>query len=95
VDLEIVVTNSAEKQISFGQFGFSHSGCSLMTAHRDPATNLHTIKCSCGLELEFEDNGVAMSNIIDAVTDGEKRYLPENSFKSNIAANLLIIPDQS
>lgn len=90
--IEISVRQSQDDQdLGIGNYEFAHIGCNPMQRHRNPATSDYTLRCQCGIEVLFPQDGVAAGTITDTVIDGETRQLPAKSFKSDQVSEIWIV----
>jgi hypothetical protein len=97
MDTQITVATPSEDHISFGDFTFGHDGCAQphMSKYRNPATNQYTLRCNCGLELTFENQGAAMGAFVDSVISREPMALPPGTFMSDKPRHVVVRPIDS
>lgn len=69
-----------------------HRPCSLALAkHRDPATNIYTLCCECGLEIVLRADGASM-DIVRTSIDEQPRLLKNDEVVSNPQGSIVIEP---
>lgn len=93
MDAQINVTSASEDHISFRDFTFNHHGCAYpMSKYRNPATDQYTLRCGCGFEVRFDNQGPASEAIVDAMLTQSDRTLPTDSYVSDQARTVIAHP---
>ena len=90
-----VLPLSDSRPISFSDLELFHIGCTpgTMQIHTNPATNVYSLSCNCGLNIELTNNGTAEKVIIRTAIDNNSReLLPADSFLSHMADEVAIEP---
>lgn len=89
-----VLPLSDDRAISFSDLELFHAGCTseTMQKYRNPVTNLYSLRCECGLNIELIEAGTAENLIICTAIDNQCGILPTGSFSSNTADKILIEP---
>jgi len=95
VSIEILQPLSIDKEISFSDLELFHVGCmpGTMQIRRNPATNLYSLRCDCGLMIELTDDCIAKNMISrTAIYNQTRGVLPTGSFSSNTTDEIVIEP---
>jgi len=93
MDITLKLVNANGSPVtSLGAVEFAHGGCGPMIKHRNPATNEYSLHCGCSLDVNFPDMGDAHREILAATSDGLTRNLPVDSFTSNRADSIRLLP---
>jgi hypothetical protein len=87
-----VAKPSYDRETAFSDLHLFHAGCTrgALRAHRNPAMNLYSLLCGCGLAIELAPDGIAQREIQLTAINGELRELPKGSFSSNVAGEIAV-----
>ena len=94
INLGIIARNDNE-ETDFSESKIQHANCKQtinpeMVIKRNPATNVYSLVCNCGLSIEFEQSGKAESTIIRCAIDQLEHELPNGSYISNFEGPVVI-----
>lgn len=91
--IEITVFNpGGDRETSFDNFQYNHSGCGVVTQRRDLISSEYTLHCNCGIEIIFSHQGIVYDQIVSSVTDELPCILIEGGYSSNHLARIKVIP---
>ena len=87
-----VAPHQDDGEISFGDIQIRHRACdhSVTTVRRNPATGAHSLRCNCGLEIQFHESGGVETEIVYSAIDRQSRTIPENLYSANRAGALVV-----
>jgi hypothetical protein len=83
---------AGDAETSFADLALRHAGClsNGLKRFRNPATDIYSLTCACGLSLTFPSLGTTVAAIQRTAIDGRTRTLPEGSYSSSDASPVLI-----
>lgn len=90
-----VLPLSDDRDISLSDLELFHVGYApgIMRIIRNPATNLYSLRCGCGLTIDLTADGIAENVILRTAIDNQtQEVLPTCSFLSNRADEVSIEP---
>ena len=94
--IEILVKPAEdEESLGIGNYDFKHIGCGPMRVHRNPATSQYTLRCTCDIEIFFDQGGVADNTITKTVIDQQARSLPDKSFISGQVTEVRVVSESA
>lgn len=82
----------ADDAMSFPDLIMAHRGCepTTLARHRDPATDVYSLRCTCGLELSLQNGGAAIQEIQMTAIDQMQRTLPTASYRCNRPGRVVV-----
>lgn len=82
--ITLEVTPVADQESEIRLQSFKHIECGRGDFHkfRNPVTNYCEFRCTCGLELGFENMGIAARTIMRTAIDSQQRRLPIGSYQT-------------
>jgi len=91
IEVEPVTDN---EEISFYNLELFHFGCTLepINKHRNPITNIFTLKCGCGLEVLFSDEYTGTTTILRTAIDKQQREIKKEDYHSNRVGPFIVAP---
>ena len=91
LQLEVALLEDNEP-LSFHHLKVFHSSCpsGAMTHYRNPATNDHSLRCGCGIEIVFRAGSEGLVVVERTAIDGVHRSLETGTFMCSSASEISV-----
>ena len=82
--IEVEPTKDSEP-LSYSNLIIAHVGCESdpMRIHRNPATNERSVRCNCGLEINFGNGGDGLRKIMETAISGKENKIAKSNYCEN------------
>jgi hypothetical protein len=97
MSIELNIEPYSDEEMVFSNSKICHYNCEkpqcpIMTINRNPATDVYTLRCECGLKIEFSNNSSAETIISKCAISQEAQVLPDGAYLTNKGGPLTVSP---